>query len=212
MRSYDAVLLATGREPETKGLQLDSANVKLTDQGYIAVNEFQETSQKGVYAIGDVCGKVQLTPMAVATGRRLADKLFGGMKSAQVVYENVPSIVFSHPPIGTIGLTERDAIARYGSDNVRIYASSFTNMFYGPWRVDSAEKPKTMMKLITILPEEIVVGIHMIGDSCDEILQGFAVALKMGATKKDLDNCIALHPTSAEELVTMTPWGLSNNR
>ena len=137
--------------------------------------------------------------------------MFGGQEfsKAKVSYENVPSVVFSHPPIGTVGLTEKQAIERYGEDNLKIYKSKFANLHYGVWAVDSDEKPKTTMKLICAGKEELVVGLHVIGMGADEMLQGFAIAIKMGATKADFDSTIAIHPTAAEELVTMFPWGLS---
>jgi glutathione reductase (NADPH) len=184
--------------------------VKLDSKGkYIAVDEYQRTTTKGVYAVGDVCGNVELTPTAIAAGRRLADRLFGGMPEAKADYENVPTVVFSHPPIGPVGLTEAQAVGKYGKDKVKVYTSTFKNLWYGPWKVEPDDKPTTAMKLVTLLPEEKVLGIHSIGMGSDELLQGFGVAVKMGATKADLDNCVALHPTAAEELVTMAPWGMA---
>jgi glutathione reductase (NADPH) len=125
-----------------------------------------------------------------------------------VSYENVPTVVFSHPPIGTIGLTETEAVAKYGEENVKVYRSVFSNLYYGTWQVDASEKPKTAMKLVCAGSNELVVGLHVIGMGADEMLQGFGVAIKMGATKADLDSCVAIHPTAAEEFVTMFPWGL----
>jgi glutathione reductase (NADPH) len=149
--------------------------------------------------------------MAIAAGRRLADRLFGGPehKHAKVSYELIPTVVFSHPTIGTIGLTEEQAIEKYGVDNVKIYKSKFANLYYGPWQVEAEDKPKTAMKLICAGEEELVVGLHVIGTGADEMLQGFGIAMKMGATKADFDATIAIHPTAAEEFVTMFPWGLS---
>jgi glutathione reductase (NADPH) len=160
---------------------------------------------------GDVCGKVELTPMAIAAGRRLADRLFGGpeFKNTKVSYDLIPTVVFSHPTIGTIGLTEDEAIKKYGEANVKIYKSKFANLYYGPWQVEADDKPKTAMKLVCAGEEELVVGLHVIGTGADEMLQGFGVALKMGATKADFDSTIAIHPTASEEFVTMFPWGLS---
>lgn len=208
----DKVILATGRQPFTSGLGLDKAGVKLTDRGFIDVDAYQRTSQPSIHALGDVCGKVQLTPMAIAAGRRLADRLFGNIPEAKADYENVPTIVFSHPPIATVGMTEDQAVARYGREKVKVYSSSFVNLYYGTFAVAPENKPKTTMKVVTLLPEEKVLGVHMFGMNVDEILQGFAVAVKMGATKADLDACVALHPTAAEELVTLPPWGLSPPR
>lgn len=131
------------------------------------------------------------------------------MPQAKADYESVPTIVFSHPVIGTVGLTEKEARKAHGDDNIKVYTTTFTNLWYGPWTIEPDHKPKTVMKLVTLLPMEKVVGIHMIGMGVDEALQGFAVALKMGATKADLDSCVALHPTAAEELVTLYPWGMS---
>lgn len=206
---FDQIVFATGRVPLVDGLNLPAAGVSLNDNGYIAVDEYQNTSASGVYALGDVCGRVELTPMAIAAGRRLADRLFNGQSSAKADYDNVPTIVFSHPPIGTVGLTEEEAIAKFGKETVKVYNSTFVNLYYGQWKVAPEDKPKTYMKLIVTLPEEKVVGIHILGMGADEMLQGFGVALKMGATKADLDNCVALHPTAAEELVTLAPWGMA---
>ena len=119
-------------------------------------------------------------------------------------------MVFSHPPIGSCGLTEKQAVAQFGHDRVKSYHSQFVNLYYGP--MTAADKPKTAMKLVTLLPEERVVGLHLIGLGCDEVLQGFAVAMKMGATKADFDAAVAIHPTAAEELVTMAPWGMAPSK
>ena len=208
----DVVLMAAGRAPLVESLNLSMAGVSQKEnKGTIVVNEYSETTTKGVFAIGDVCGNVELTPMAIAAGRRLADRLFGGpeWKNAKVSYENVPTVVFSHPPIGTIGLTEKQAIEKYGQNNVKIYRSKFANLYYGPWQVDQDDKPKTAMKLICAGDTELVVGLHVIGVGADEMLQGFGIAMKMGATKADFDSCVAIHPTAAEEFVTLFPWGLS---
>ncbi|GMF18484.1 unnamed protein product [Phytophthora fragariaefolia] len=214
---YDNVIYAAGRVPLTSNLKLDNAGVATDKNGFIQVNEFQETSNSAVLAVGDVCGTPALTPVAIAAGRRLSDRLFGGMKDAKISYENIPTVVFSHPPIGTTGLTEEQARRKYGDDNVKVYTSRFVNMYYGLINeMDEAtgeakEKPKTAMKLVCAGKEEKVVGLHMIGMAADEILQGFGVAVKMGATKADFDNCIAIHPTAGEELVTLAPWGLSGH-
>jgi len=207
----DVVIMATGRAPLVDPLNLPAANVSQKESGHIVTDEYSQTSADGIFALGDVCGNVELTPMAIAAGRRLSDRLFGGpeFKDAKVSYENVPTVVFSHPPIGTIGLTEAQAIGKYGEDNVKIYRSKFANLYYGPWQVDPDDKPKTGMKLICAGDEELVVGLHVIGMGSDEMLQGFGIAMKMGATKADFDSCIAIHPTASEEFVTMFPWGLS---
>eukprot|EP00039_Didymoeca_costata_P026219 m.15325 g.15325 ORF g.15325 m.15325 type:complete len:459 (-) comp5353_c0_seq2:63-1439(-) len=194
----DTVIMAIGRKPNTD-IGLDKAGVELNSKGYVQVDEFQNTTTENIYALGDVCGKVELTPVAIAAGRKLAHRLFEPRPQNKQNYDRVPSAVFSHPPIGTCGMTEAEARAKYGDENVKIYKSTFTNMYYAPL----SRKPKTMMKLVCKLPEEEVVGLHMLGLAVDEILQGFGVAMKMGATKADFDSCVAIHPTAAEELVTM---------
>jgi glutathione reductase (NADPH) len=196
----DCVIWAVGREPNTSGLGLNLAGVALDDRGYIATDLFQNTNVRGIYALGDVSGRIELTPVAIAAGRRLADRLFNGEHDARLDYENVPSVVFSHPPIGTVGLTENEAVAKFGGDSVRVYRSKFVNMYYAP--LD--DKPPTLAKLVTTGEEEKIVGCHIAGDSADEIIQGFSVAVKMGATKADFDSTVAIHPTAAEELVTLT--------
>jgi len=206
----DCVLMAIGRVPNTDSLHLEKAGVTMDSKGYITVDEYQNTSAPNVFALGDVCGKVELTPMAIAAGRRLADRLFQeDQAQAKVSYELVPTVVFSHPTIGTIGLTEPQAIERYGQNNVKVYKSKFANLMYGIYDVAPDEKPKTLMKVITAGTTELVVGIHIIGLGADEMLQGFGVAMKMGCTKADLDSSIAIHPTASEELVTMGTWGTS---
>lgn len=195
----DCLIWAVGRKPNTKPLDLNLTNIQLNDQGFIQVDSFQNTTEKGVYAIGDITGKVELTPVAVAAGRRLSERLFNNKPNEHLDYNNVPTVVFSHPPIGTVGLTEEKAIEQFGKDNVKVYSSSFTSMYTAV----TEHKQLTKMKLICAGSEEKIFGIHGIGYGMDEILQGFAVALKMGATKKDFDNTIAIHPTSSEEFVTM---------
>lgn len=211
VEGVDAVLMATGRAPLVGPLNLDGAGVTQKEGGYIVTDEYSATNVDGVFALGDVCGNVELTPMAIAAGRRLADRLFGGpqFEGVKVSYENVPTVVFSHPPIGTIGLSEQQALDKYGEDNVKVYRSKFANLYYGPWQVEADDKPKTAMKLVCVGEDELVVGLHVIGMGADEMLQGFGIAMKMGATKADFDACIAIHPTASEEFVTMFPWGLS---
>eukprot|EP00558_Chaetoceros_sp_UNC1202_P002972 CAMPEP_0197234264 /NCGR_PEP_ID=MMETSP1429-20130617/2048_1 /TAXON_ID=49237 /ORGANISM="Chaetoceros sp., Strain UNC1202" /LENGTH=570 /DNA_ID=CAMNT_0042692625 /DNA_START=127 /DNA_END=1842 /DNA_ORIENTATION=+ len=211
IEDVDTVLMATGRSPLVGPLNLPGAGVEQNDGGYIVTDDYSATNVDGVFALGDVCGNIELTPMAIAAGRRLADRLFGGpqFKDSKVSYDNVPTVVFSHPPIGTIGLTDVQAIEKYGEDNVKIYRSKFANLYYGPWQVEADDKPKTAMKLICAGEEELVVGLHVIGMGADEMLQGFGIAMKMGATKADFDSCVAIHPTASEEFVTMFPWGLS---
>ena len=211
IEGVDTVVVAPGRVPNVDSLNLGEAGVSQNDGGYIVTNEYSETSADGVYALGDVVGNVELTPMAIAAGRRLADRLFGGpeFQGVKVSYDLVPTVVFSHPTIGTIGLSEQQAIAKYGEDNVKVYRSRFANLYYGPWQVEYEDKPKTAMKLVCAGDDELVVGLHVIGMGADEMLQGFGIALKMGATKADFDSTVAIHPTAAEEFVTMFPWGLS---
>jgi glutathione reductase (NADPH) len=197
--AFSRVIWAIGRTPRTQGLGLEEAGVELDDRGHIGVNEWQESTQAGIYAVGDVTGRATLTPVAIAAGRRLADRLFGGQVDAKLDYDDVPTVVFSHPPLATVGLTEAEARTRYGDALVRVYQTRFTDMYSGLLEA----RPPTVMKLVTLLPSERVVGIHLVGRGVDEIIQGFAVALRMGATKADLDRTVAVHPTAAEELVTL---------
>jgi len=198
LAAFDTVIWAVGRRPNTARLGLDAAGVNVLPNGIVPVDEFENTNVSGIYAIGDVTGKVPLTPVAIAAGRKLAERLFNGKPDSKVDYDNVPSVVFAHPPIGTVGLTEDEARQRYGNA-VTIYKSEFTPMRHAM----SADGITTAMKLVCAGKDEKVVGIHMIGDYVDEMLQGFAVAMKMGARKADFDSTIAIHPSSAEELVTM---------
>lgn len=199
IQDVDCLLWAIGRDPNTEGLNLDYLGLQLDEKGHIVVDEFQNTSRKGIYAVGDVCGRALLTPVAIAAGRRLAHRLFEGQEDSKLDYNNIPTVVFSHPPIGTVGLTEEEAVQAKGRDNVKIYTTSFSPMYHAVTK----RKTKCIMKLVCIDKEEKVVGLHMQGLGCDEMLQGFAVAIKMGAIKKDFDNTVAIHPTSSEELVTL---------
>jgi glutathione reductase (NADPH) len=195
---FGCVLWAVGREPLVDDLALDKAGVRQFDDGYVIVNRFQETNVRGIYAIGDVTGQAALTPVAIAAGRRLADRVFGGMPGRHLDYDMIPTVIFSHPPIGTVGLSEAAARDVHG-DNVRCYTSGFVPMYHAL----TEHKRRAEMKLVTVGPEERIVGLHVIGEGADEMLQGFAVALKMGATKRDFDDTVAIHPTSAEEFVTL---------
>jgi glutathione reductase (NADPH) len=194
----DCVVWAIGRSPNSNDLDIENAGVERDAAGYIPTDEFQQTNVEHISAIGDVTGRAQLTPVAIAAGRRLADRLYGGMEGRHLEYDLIPTVIFSHPVIGTCGLTEDEARARYG-DDVRVYISRFTGMYYAL----GTNKKRSAMKLVTAGAEEKVVGCHVIGEGADEMMQGFAVAMRMGATKKDFDDTIAIHPTSAEELVTM---------
>ncbi|XP_064306727.1 glutathione reductase, mitochondrial [Phalacrocorax carbo] len=199
IRDVDCLLWAVGREPNTKDLYLDRVGVQVDAKGHVVVDEYQNTTRRGVYAVGDVCGRALLTPVAIAASRKLVHRLFEGKRDSRLDYHNIPTVVFSHPPIGTVGLTEDEAVAMHGRENVKIYSTSFTPLYHAI----TQRKVKCVMKLVCTGKEEKVVGLHMQGLGCDEMLQGFAVAIKMGATKADLDNTVAIHPTSAEELVTL---------
>ena len=194
----DAVLWAVGRAPNVASLELAAAGVETAPDGAIVVDEFQRTGAEGVCAIGDVTGRAPLTPVAIAAGRRLADRLFGGQADRKLGYDCIPTVVFTHPPIGTVGATEAQARAGHG-DAVRVYRTRFSSMYHA----FSDHPRKTAMKLVTVGGDERVVGCHVIGEGADEMMQGFAVAVRMGARKRDLDDTVAIHPTSAEELVTM---------
>jgi glutathione reductase (NADPH) len=194
----DCVLWAVGREPNSDTLALDTAGVKTDDEGFIPVDKFQQTNVEHIFAIGDVTGAQALTPVAIAAGRRLADRIYGGMEGRYLEYRLVPTVIFSHPPMGTVGMTEAEARAEHGN-KVKVYQSRFTPMYYALGQ----QKQTSVMKLITAGDDERIVGCHIIGDGADEMMQGFAVAIRMGATKKDFDDTVAIHPTSAEELVTM---------
>ncbi len=197
---FDAVIWAIGRRPKTANLGLERAGVTVDDRGYIPVDAWQNTNVGHIHALGDVCGQAELTPVAIAAGRHLAERLYGGRADARLDYENIPSVVFSHPPLGTVGLTEAKARAAHGDDAVRVYRTRFTPMYHAL----TAHKTPTVMKLVCLGAEERVVGCHLFGHSVDEMLQGFAVAVRMGATKADFDATVAIHPTSAEELVTLS--------
>ena len=194
----DTLLWAIGRNPLTEDLGLAQAGVALSAKQAIIVDCYQQTNVPHIYAIGDVIDKVSLTPVAIAAGRCLSDRLFGDQADRYLDYDNVPSVVFSHPPIASVGLSEASARVQYGTQ-VKVYETRFKPM------IDAfKDSPQTtVMKLITLLPKERVIGCHVIGHGADEMMQGFAVALKMGATKQDFDDTVAIHPTSAEELVTM---------
>jgi glutathione reductase (NADPH) len=196
---FDTVIWAVGRGPITDNLGLDKAGVKVNQQGYIPTDKYQVTNVETIYAIGDITGHAQLTPVAIAAGRRLSDRVFGGMRDRYLDYDNIPTVIFGHPPIGTVGLSEAQARDKYGDTAVQVFNASFVPMYYAL----TARKPRCDMKLVTAGPDQKVVGVHIVGDGADEMLQGFAVAVRMGATKKDFDDTVAIHPTVSEELVTM---------
>lgn len=197
----EKVVWAIGREPATDNLNLEAAGVELNERGFIPTDKYQNTNVDNIYAVGDNTGRAQLTPVAVAAGRRLCERLFNNKPYEHLDYTNIATVVFSHPVIGTVGLSEAEANAEYGADQVKVYNSQFTALYQA---MTEDYRDPTRMKLVCVGKEEKVIGIHSIGFGSDELLQGFAVALKMGATKADFDNTVAIHPTSAEEFVTLT--------
>ena len=198
--TVDTLIWAIGREPATDVINLEVTGVKTNSRGQIIVDKYQNTNVPGIYAVGDIIeGGIELTPVAVAAGRRLSERLFNNKPNEHLDYNLVPTVVFSHPPIGTVGLTEPQAIEQYGEENVKVYKSSFTAMYTA---VTDHRQP-CRMKLVCVGKEEKIVGLHGIGFGVDEMIQGFAVAIKMGATKADFDNTVAIHPTGSEEFVTM---------
>jgi glutathione reductase (NADPH) len=198
-RAGERVIWAVGRTPHTSDLGLEAAGVALDARGHVLTDAWQTTNVQNIFAVGDVAGRVLLTPVAIAAARRLADRLFGGQAERRLDYELIPTVVFSHPTIGTVGLSEAQAREQFG-DAVKIYESRFKALYYGVLE----RKTQSAMKLVCVGPEERIVGLHTIGPGSDEMLQGFAVALRLGATKRDFDDTVAIHPTSAEEMVTMS--------
>ena len=193
------VIWAVGRKANVHQLNLEAAGVELTERGFIQVDEYQNTTTPGIYALGDVSGEKELTPVAIKAGRTLAERLFNGKTDAKMDYELIPTVVFSHPAIGSIGLTQEQAEAKYGAENIKVYQSTFAGMY----SAITVHRQMTKLKLITLGEEEKVIGLHGIGEGIDEMIQGFAVAVKMGATKADFDATVAIHPTASEEFVTM---------
>ncbi|MGC9456254.1 MAG: glutathione-disulfide reductase [Halothiobacillaceae bacterium] len=195
---FDKVIWAAGRAPATAELGLEAAGVTMERNGVVPTDAFQNTNVPGIYAIGDITGRAPLTPVAIAAGRRLAERLFDGKADRKLDYDNIPTVVFAHPPLGTVGMTEAQAREAHGND-VTVYETRFTPMRYAL----SDHGVETAMKLVCVGSDERVVGIHLIGDGADEMLQGFAVAVKAGLTKAQFDDTVAIHPTSSEELVTL---------
>jgi glutathione reductase (NADPH) len=195
---FDCLLWAIGRSANVAELGLESAGVVRDAEGFIVTDAFQNTNVGGVYAIGDVTGRAALTPVAIAAGRRLSERLFNGKTDLRLDYDMIPTVVFTHPPIGTVGMSENEARAAYG-DAVKVYMADFTPLYHAL----TTRKAHTDMKLVCVGPSQKIVGCHVIGAGADEMLQGFAVAIRMGATKRDFDDTVAIHPTSSEELVTM---------
>jgi glutathione reductase (NADPH) len=196
----DSLIWAIGREPATDNINIASAGIELDERGFIPTDKYQNTDVDGIYAVGDNTGRAQLTPVAVAAGRRLCERLFNNKPDSYLDYSNIATVVFSHPVIGTVGLSEKEAIEEHGEAQVKVYSSQFTALYQA---ITEDYRDPTRMKLVCVGKEEKIVGIHSIGFGSDELLQGFAVAMKMGATKADFDNTVAIHPTSAEEFVTM---------
>ena len=202
LRGFDQVIWAVGRETLIEPLNLDAVGIQTNGYGYIEVDEKHHTGVANIYAIGDVTGQAQLTPVAIRAGRFLAERLYNGKDQDPnfiLDVSQVPTVVFSHPVVGTCGLAEHEAKLKYGEENIQVFTSSFTPMRFA----FTEHKSPTAMKLVCAGEHNKVVGMHMVGEGADEMLQGFAVAMKMGATKADLDATIAIHPSSAEEFVTM---------
>lgn len=194
----EKVVWAVGRKPATASLNLEAAGV-VTDRGFIRIDEWQKTSVDHIFAVGDATGQMALTPVAIAAGRRLADRLWGNKPTRKLDNKYVATVVFTHPPLAMIGLTEVAAKAQYGDDNVKVYSGKFT-----PMRHLMSNHPMPVhVKLVCANDNEEVVGVHWLGEGADEGIQGFAVAMGMGATKADFDQTIAVHPSIAEELVTL---------
>ena len=200
----EEVLFATGRDPEIEDLKIKDFGIKLNDKNHIVTDEYQNTSIPNIYAIGDVCDRgFELTPVAIAAGRRLSDRLFNNQPKAHLEYENIPSVVFAHPEIGSIGLTEPEAREKYG-DKIKIYKTEFKAMYFA--MMDPEEKQPTAYKIICAGENEKVVGLHILGQGSSEILQGFGVAIKMGATKKDFDSCVVSTPPIFLSRFVVRPW------
>ncbi|WP_299321612.1 FAD-dependent oxidoreductase, partial [uncultured Gemella sp.] len=197
--TVDLLIWAIGRKPLSENLNLEAAGVEVDERGFIPTDKYQNTNVEGIYAVGDVTGRLALTPVAVAAGRRLSERLFNNKPEEHLDYTNVATVVFSHPAIGSIGYTEEQAVKEFGEENIKVYKSSFTPMYSA---ITSHRQP-CFMKLVTLGEDEKVIGLHGIGYGVDEMIQGFAVAIKMGATKRDFDNTVAIHPTGSEEFVTM---------
>ncbi|KAK5133975.1 GTP-binding protein gtr1 [Meristemomyces frigidus] len=198
----DTCLWAIGRSPELEKLNIDITKIDRNEKHHIKVDKYQNTNVPHIYALGDVSDSgMELTPVAIAAGRRLSDRLFGGQTDAHLDYTNIPSVVFAHPEVGSIGLTEPQARDKFGDENIKVYTTSFTAMYYS--MMEPEDKGPTSYKIVCQGKDEKVVGLHIMGIGSGEMLQGFGVAVKMGATKADFDRCVAIHPVSAEELVTM---------
>lgn len=197
--AVEKVVWAVGRMPHTATLGLENTDIVCDSSGFIQVDDYQNTTVERVYAVGDVIKRAALTPVAIKSGRLLSERLFNGQTTAKMDYSSIPTVVFSHPPIATVGLTEKEAIEQFGQENVTVYTSTFASMYTAV----TQHRQLVKMKLVTTGKDEKIVGLHGIGFGVDEMLQGFAVAIKMGATKADFDQTVAIHPTGSEEFVTM---------
>jgi glutathione reductase (NADPH) len=194
----DAVSLAAiGRKPLLDNLGLENTKVEIVD-GAIAVDRHSQTAEENIYAVGDCTDRINLTPVAINEGRAFADTHFG-KKPRQMNYDNVPTAVFSTPEAATVGLTEEEARAKYGDEAIKVYRSKFRSMYY----VLPDKQEKTLMKLVVHQESDRILGAHMVGSYAGEIIQGIAIAVKMGAKKADFDATVGIHPSSAEEFVTM---------
>lgn len=195
----DAVhLAALGRRPNTDKIGIENTKVELDENGMVKVDKYSQTTEENIYAVGDCSSKLQLTPVAINEGRAFADTVFGG-QSRVMTYDNVPTAIFTTPEAATVGLTEAEAIATYGAERIKVYRTRFRAMYY----VLPNKEEKTLMKLVVDQETDKVLGAHMVGDHAAEIIQGIAIALKMGATKANFDATVGIHPSSAEEFVTM---------
>jgi glutathione reductase (NADPH) len=199
LRTDHALLYATGRSPRTAGLGLESLGIATGPQGEVVTDEQANTNVANVFAVGDVTGRIALTPVAIQAARLWADRVFGG-KDVLMSYENVPTAVFCDPPIGTVGLSETEAIQQLGTKGVRTFSVGFTPMIHSL----TARKTRTFVKLVVDATTDRVLGCHIIGKDAAEIIQGFGVAVQAGATKRDFDATVGIHPSSAEEFVTLT--------
>lgn len=197
LTGFDTIIWATGRIPMSSNIGLEKLGVKTNNKGFIVTDNQQNTNIKGIYAVGDITGKATLTPVAIAQGEKLSDRLFKKLDPSPVDYNKIPSVVFSHPAIATIGFSEEKAKAKF--NNIKVYNSNFIPM--SDALIEN--KSQTSIKLICTGENEKIIGCHIIGKYADEIMQGFAVAIQIGVTKKQLDETIAIHPTSSEELVSM---------
>jgi glutathione reductase (NADPH) len=194
----DAVSLAAiGRKPLLENLGLENTNVEIVNDA-IAVDHHNQTAEENIYAVGDCTDRINLTPVAINEGRAFADTHFG-KKPRQMNYDNVPTAVFSNPEAATVGMTEEEARAHYGDDAIKVYRSKFRSMYY----VLPDKQEKTLMKLVVHQESDRILGAHMVGNYAGEIIQGIAIAVKMGAKKADFDATVGIHPSSAEEFVTM---------